>query len=401
MEAVSLLVLLGFYLGDVRFSGNYFFPDSILKRCFPSSRFDSLSLSSSIDCLLDMYEDTGFPYVRLRLGNFERHKDTVSFTIFIVEGKRERIERIEIEGNVRKDRIIEMLGIKSGEYFSGRRLKEGIDRLRNKELDLEEYGLRKGNNGVVVFLKVKEKRKSHLRGFLTYAMEEGFSGFIDVRAGGEFSRFGEIGGMLSKEKDSQRFSIFGNFPWRSFEFEYNLLSELPDTLTSFLIFNAKGGVKAGRFLFFVGFEGWEKGALGEEKEGGNGWIIGSKVNRRFTIETYKGDRYYRIEISFFLPFISGGYKRVRGNFPDFSLFRPGDRIKGFSPDEYSSSEGVWFSLHPNILFFVPLLEGAYMKEKGFIFDYGFSIKLGRLTLTYALPFGRGPMLGRVRVEIET
>ncbi len=400
MEAVSFLILLSFCLGDVKFSGNYFFPDSVLKKCFSFSRFDTLSLHKGIDCVLDLYENAGFPYVRVRVGNFEKRGDTVSFTVFIVEGRREKVEEIEVEGNVRKEAIVELLGIKKGDYFSGKKLREGIERLEAEKLQVEEYGLRKGDGGVVVFVKVNEKRKNYLRGFVGYAMEEGFSGFLEIRGGGEFSRFGEIGGMWSREGERQRLYLSGTFPWRRFELSSGIFYELPDTLTSFLRLKAKGGVRAGRFLFFAGIEGWEKSSLGKEKEEGKGWIMGSEIKDRFLVETYRGERYYRINLSFFLPFLSGGYEKSGGDVPDFSLFRPGDKIRGFSPENYSSTSGVWFSLHPHIFFFIPLLEGAYMEPHGFIWDFGFGLKFGDLTLTYAIPFGKNPLLGRVRVEVE-
>lgn len=128
-------------LKEILITGNQHFTLREIHSCMrlkPKSTYSDELLEKSIEGILRLYEEEGYPYCQIDLEDFSYTippKDStkwLSFKIKITEGPRVRIKKIEFAGDVNtKEKILKkIVDIDSSDYFSQRKLEAGLSRLR-------------------------------------------------------------------------------------------------------------------------------------------------------------------------------------------------------------------------------------------------------------------------------
>ncbi len=191
-------------VGRVQFIGNGFFTArdlSPLLEARPGRGFNQGMISSDIERIIELYENSGFPFCEVSLSNWDMEKNKVNLWLHIMEGPRVRIEGLEVEGNskTRGSFIKRLSGIRPKGYFDQRRLNLAQARLERTEL-FTKVGrpqlrvLDEPQRGEVI-LQVEEKPNNQAEGVIGYAAspQGGLSGYLLLS-------LGNISGMGRKAK---------------------------------------------------------------------------------------------------------------------------------------------------------------------------------------------------------
>ena len=138
-------------------------------------------LERSIDRILMLYDENGFPYCQISPSEFKiTHEGKLSFLLKVNEGPRVKINKIEFEGLKKtKDKVIRReLGGDPFGFFSQSKLNKIVDRLRRLSYieDVEDISLLAEDDPIhgfcpenaVLKIKLTEKRNNSFSGILGY-----------------------------------------------------------------------------------------------------------------------------------------------------------------------------------------------------------------------------------------
>ncbi len=164
---------------DLQVEGNRFFDtDKLLAETGlkPHSAFNSRSVERSIERMLSLYEDNGFPYCRISPGNFRMSEGgLVSFSFMVEEGPQVKVAEVQLEGlrSTRKEVILREMGTDVFGLFSQSCLDAGLDRVERLSFiqEVEEVRLLATDDPGQGILRVRltERRNNSIEGVLGYA----------------------------------------------------------------------------------------------------------------------------------------------------------------------------------------------------------------------------------------
>jgi outer membrane protein insertion porin family len=232
----------------IRIEGNSFFEkQELLSRLLLKSSLtysDDL-LEKSIDRVLTLYEENGFPYCQVSPADFKiTDEGKLSFSLKVDEGPRVKINKIEFEGlKNTKERVIRResgLGNDSFGFFSQNKIDKSLESLKRLSFikDIEEVNLLAENDPIrgicpenaVLKIKLAEKRNSSFSGILGYVPSIARGGMRSTPFSG--SKNGYLTGKIDlafdnilgtgrrldlnwyrKDSYSSSFSIFYREPW--------------------------------------------------------------------------------------------------------------------------------------------------------------------------------------------
>lgn len=118
----------------IKFNGNRYFSEKELLRLIPFEVEEVTDefVEEASHRIISAYRDAGFPFAEVR-GHIipEESKTLISIQFDIKEGARYRIGDIHLAGDtLPEERLLEIIGLKKGDYYNPDLLKAGIERLR-------------------------------------------------------------------------------------------------------------------------------------------------------------------------------------------------------------------------------------------------------------------------------
>jgi outer membrane protein insertion porin family len=167
----------------IEIGGNSFFEKEELLsqiQLKPGLTYSDDLLERSIDQILLLYDENGFPYCQVSPSEFKiDNEGKLSFSLKVQEGPRVKINKIEFEGlKNTKDKVIRReLGNNPFSFFSQSKLNKIVDRLRRLSyIDVEEISLLAENDPLlglcpetaVLKIKLTERKNNSLSGILGY-----------------------------------------------------------------------------------------------------------------------------------------------------------------------------------------------------------------------------------------
>ena len=165
--------------GDLQVEGNRFFDaDRLLAEAGLKvhSAFSSQLVERSIERMLSLYEDNGFPYCRISPGDFTMSEGgLVSFSFLVEEGPQVKITEVQLEGLrfTKKEVILREMGADVFGLFSQSRLDAGLERVGRLSFvqGIEDVRLLAGDDPGqgILRIQVKERRNNTIEGVLGYA----------------------------------------------------------------------------------------------------------------------------------------------------------------------------------------------------------------------------------------
>ena len=141
--------------------------------------FNTYNLEDNIANILTLYENTGYPFIKVRIPAVSFYSDSSSGKYYadvrlkIDRGSKNNINKIEIAGNTKtKDYVITReLRIQPGEVYSQKKIEELPDRLNRLRffdpVSTPSFYLNSKNEGVLV-INIKEKETNNFDGIIGY-----------------------------------------------------------------------------------------------------------------------------------------------------------------------------------------------------------------------------------------
>jgi len=169
----------------IEVEGNRFFEKQELLsqiQLKPGLTYSDDLLERSIDQILLLYDENGFPYCQVSPSDFKiTHEGKLSFSLKVNEGPRVKINRIEFEGlKHTKEKVVRResrLRRDPFSFFSQSKLNKIVDRLRRLSyIDVEEISLSAENDPLrglcpetgVLKIKLTERKNNSFSGILGY-----------------------------------------------------------------------------------------------------------------------------------------------------------------------------------------------------------------------------------------
>ncbi|KPK77316.1 MAG: hypothetical protein AMJ89_02590 [candidate division Zixibacteria bacterium SM23_73] len=169
---------------SIEIEGNRFFEKQELLSHInfkPGLTYSDDLLEKSIDQILMLYDENGFPYCQVSPSEFKiDNKGKLSFLLRIEEGPRVKIDKIEFEGlkNTKEKVVRRELGNNPFSFFSQTKLNKIVDRLRRLSYikDVEEVSLLAENDPVqglcpetaILKITLTERKNNSFSGILGY-----------------------------------------------------------------------------------------------------------------------------------------------------------------------------------------------------------------------------------------
>ncbi len=125
-------------LGDIRIEGAEKFQPDILKQQFPKPRggwLRSTVIDEGVETISEIYQNSGHIYARVDTEVEEVSEDTADVIVYVTEGDRFTVGRIEFEGNRKtKDKVLRRsMGLQESMVMSSGALKNSLLRIRQLE----------------------------------------------------------------------------------------------------------------------------------------------------------------------------------------------------------------------------------------------------------------------------
>jgi outer membrane protein insertion porin family len=168
----------------IEIEGNRFFQKQELLsniKLKPGLTYSDDLLEKSIDQILALYEESGFPYCEVSPSDFKiTDQGKLSFWLKVDEGPRVKINKIEFEGlkNTKEKVLRRELGPPPFDFFAQSKINKIADRLKRLSYirDVEELSLKAENDPIrglsletaVLKIKLAEKRNNSFSGILGY-----------------------------------------------------------------------------------------------------------------------------------------------------------------------------------------------------------------------------------------
>lgn len=179
-------------LREVVFHDNIIFPDSILQRRVnprPMEVFNHKEVQGILDSVVAVYHQDGYGLAHIEAANYDAAR--AALEVKINEGV---ISRIDLSGNRRTRNWMVMRNFpqKAGEPFNSHKVNSGISNIHSTDLfEKVSFSNHPSGEGIVLKLKVKEKKFSLIRVGAHYDDErqtEGFLQFVDANLFGVGNR---------------------------------------------------------------------------------------------------------------------------------------------------------------------------------------------------------------------
>lgn len=197
--AVTISIAEGdiFSVSSVEFSGNRTFDNETVKKLItitPNTVFRKNILEKNIQAISGLYTENGYAMVSITpdLAPDEKNR-TVKVVLVINEGKKYRVGRIEVSGNLKtRDRVIRReLRFDEGEIFSSTKLRRSYERVNNLNFfDAVDIVPKPRAEQEVVDLEVKVKERA--TGMLSvgggYSSVDKLIGTVDLTQGNLFGK---------------------------------------------------------------------------------------------------------------------------------------------------------------------------------------------------------------------
>ncbi len=149
----------------------------------PDSPLTLHRLENSIDRILNLYEENGFPYCQISPSGFRSWGNgEITFSFLVEEGPRVRITEVQLEGlkSTRKKVILREVGGGIFGFFSQRRLEAGLNRIGRLSFieRIDRTQLLAGDNPEEGILRIalRERKNNSFSGMLGYAPGRGAKG---------------------------------------------------------------------------------------------------------------------------------------------------------------------------------------------------------------------------------
>jgi len=215
---------------EILITGNQHFVSKELHSCMrlkPNSFYTDGLLEKSIEAILRLYEENGFPYCQIDFEDFHYSVNPndstnwLSFKLKITEGPRVKIRKIEFEGNrYTKEKVLKrIIEIDSSDYFSQKRLEAGLFRLRRvsfiKKIKSAELVPEPDPCWADLRIELEEKRQNSFFGVLGYvpsvhSRKGYFSGKLNFVFDNIFGT-GKKAKIAWSKKDPYSFDLFFSF----------------------------------------------------------------------------------------------------------------------------------------------------------------------------------------------
>ncbi|KAA3606538.1 MAG: hypothetical protein DWQ06_01465 [Calditrichaeota bacterium] len=217
-------------LRTLNFSGNKFIEtENIEKEIFlkQGKTFREAELLDAIQAILDVYSENGFPFVQVKVSNFEieflKKNDSIDVKLKIDEESFVKIEKFRVQGNknTQKDFILRETRIKLNEEFKESRIEKAQRRLQQTGLfdsvtKPSLFVTREKETGIL--FEVQEGKNNNIDGILGYLTDENgdsyFTGLLDLSFRNLFGRGKKLEARIEKrDKETQEFEISYFEPW--------------------------------------------------------------------------------------------------------------------------------------------------------------------------------------------
>ncbi|MCX6170045.1 MAG: BamA/TamA family outer membrane protein [Ignavibacteriales bacterium] len=204
------------------------------------------NMSFALSEVLDYYENIGYPFSSIRIESVELTNPSgeetnedrfANLILYIDEGVKSKIDKIEIQGNDRtKDFVItRALHLKTGQEYSQKKIDEIPDRLNRlrffEPVEQPEFYFNSKQEGVLK-ISIKEKQTNYFDGILGYVpavndKERGYlTGFINVNMRNLFGTGRAASFRWQQEnRSSQELELHYLEPWL-FDLPFNIEGSL-------------------------------------------------------------------------------------------------------------------------------------------------------------------------------
>ncbi len=209
-----------YYAGKVRFEGNKLFKSRLLNLLWvlrPKAVYSQKKLEKSLENIQSLYADSGYIYATVYPRDSVRG-DTVDFIVYINEGVRVRVRKVNIKGNTKTfDEVIRReLYLFPGEYFSrkmairSQRNLYYLNYFSNVSMDFSETS---DSSQIDVTFKVEEKSTGQLGLGATYSEIDGLSFYFQIQEPNFLGRGQTVGGIVEYGAQRRNVSLNYTIPW--------------------------------------------------------------------------------------------------------------------------------------------------------------------------------------------
>ncbi len=141
--------------------------------------FNKQEIESNIQQLLSLFENSGYPFAKIKINSVNVYKDTLTednyadFHLNIISGDVNKIDKVDVRGNTStKDYvIIRELRLEAGEPYKQYRIEEFPNRLNRlrffEPVSIPQFYINSKNEGVLL-VEVKEKNTNNFDGIIGY-----------------------------------------------------------------------------------------------------------------------------------------------------------------------------------------------------------------------------------------
>ena len=229
-----------YYVGEVKFNGNKLFKKQILEHLWALKKgnvYSQKKLQKSLENIQGLYADSGYIYAYVYPIDSVKN-DTVNFIVYVDEGIRVRVRKVNIVGNTKTyDEVIRReLYLFPGEYFSRKmaiRSQRNLYYLNYFSNVGMDFSTTSDSSQVDVTFKVEEKSTGQLGLGATYSEIDGLSFYFQLQEPNFLGRGQSVGGIIEYGAKRRNFSLNCTIPWiggkrRSFSGSiYSTTSYLP------------------------------------------------------------------------------------------------------------------------------------------------------------------------------
>ncbi|MEO0265808.1 MAG: outer membrane protein assembly factor BamA [candidate division WOR-3 bacterium] len=210
-----------YYFGNFKLEGNNFFKQELLQKLvrFKSGElYSQKKINKTIEDITSVYGDSGFLFVNVLPYSEEVRDSFIDLKIYIFEGPRIKIRKIDIVGNTKTyDEVIRReLDVLPGEFFSRQKLIKSqrdlyyLNFFENVEVNFSPTD---DSNFVDLTFKVTEKYTGNIGLGATYSQLDGLSAYFQIQQP-NFRGKGEIANLLIEYGFRKRnFQIGFTKPW--------------------------------------------------------------------------------------------------------------------------------------------------------------------------------------------
>ena len=206
--------------GSVRFTGNKVVDTRLLHALWVMRKGRVYSLKrirKSLENIQGFYADSGYIYASL-IPQDSIVKDTVNFIVYVNEGIRVRVRKVNIEGNTKTyDEVIRReLYLFPGEYFSRKmaiRSQRNLYYLNYFSNVMMDFSNTQDSSQIDVTFKVEEKSTGQLGLGATYSEIDGLSFYFQIQEPNFMGRGQTVGGIVEYGANRRNISLNYTVPW--------------------------------------------------------------------------------------------------------------------------------------------------------------------------------------------